>query len=250
MMRTSIAETSAETKARIAGALWLAVMVTGSFAAFASLTLTARADPATLAANILGSEGRYRLGVTANLLSGVFYIGVTVILYDLLKPVSQTLSRLAAFMGLVGSAAAPAYAVLSLAPVFLLTRAHSLVGFNTDQLQGLAFAAVRLNTQVFTIGMMFFGFQIVTVGYLIIRSTFLPRLLGVMLAIGGSTYVIGSLATLVQPVVGARLGLLVMGTAFVGEGSLAVWLLVKGVDRRNWDEQRSRTLPSAALANA
>ncbi|MDQ6769879.1 MAG: DUF4386 domain-containing protein [Gemmatimonadota bacterium] len=233
------AAASAEAKARIAGGLWLAVIATGGFAAFVSTTLIVR-DPAATIANILRSEGLFRLGFASNLVASVCYIGVTVILYELLKVVSRTLSLFAAFLGLAGSAAGAAGSLAFLFPLIVLEKAVYLSGFTADQLQGLAFAFLRLNAQGFNVSMAFFGFQIITVGYLILRSTFLPRILGALLVLGGASYVIASFLNFVAPPSGARLSTFIIPVAVLGEGSLTLWLLVKGVNLRNWEEQRLR----------
>jgi hypothetical protein len=229
---------SARAKARIAGGLWLTVMATGGFAAFVSSTLIV-SDPATTARNIVGSELLFRLGFAANLAASVCYIGVTVVLYDLLKVVSRTLSLIAAFLGLAGSAAGAASSLALLVPLIVLGKAQYSSAFSGDQLQALAFASLKLNGQGFNVSMQFFGFQCIAVGYLIARSTFLPRILGALLAIGGASYVISSFANFVAPPLGSRLSPFIIPAAVVGEGALCLWLLVMGVNLRNWEEHSS-----------
>jgi len=77
------------------------------------------------------------------------------------------------------------------------------------------------------------------IGYLILRSTFLPRVLGVLLGIGGLSYVVVCFANFLLPPLGARLTPFIFPVAFIGEGSLAVWLLVKGVHVQRWKDQAS-----------
>ncbi|HYU09122.1 MAG TPA: DUF4386 domain-containing protein [Gemmatimonadales bacterium] len=172
--------------ARVAGWLWLLVIAAG---------MVAFAVRAT----------QPRLALVANLFAGVCYIGVTGLLYELLKPVNQSVALFAAFCGLVGVA--------------------SGAGDALDNGQG----------QGFSIAMVHFGFQIASVGYLIVRSTFLPQILGVLLAIGGSSYVISSFANLLSPAFGAHLSPFIIPIAVLGEGSLTVWLIVKGVDASKWE---------------
>ena len=99
-----ITETAPRFKARIAGGLWLIVIAAGMSAFVVGSTVIARGDAAATAANILASESLFRLAFAANLLSSVCYMGVTVLLYGLLKPVSRSVSLLAAFFGLAGLA--------------------------------------------------------------------------------------------------------------------------------------------------
>src|SRR5882672_11089367 len=103
----------------------------------------------------------------------------------------------------------------------------------------MALTALKLELQVFSIGMVFFGIQCLSIGYLVARSTFLPRILGILLGIGGTSYVIASFASFLIPSFGAHLISFVFPVALIGEGSLTVWLLVKGVNLQRWYEQAS-----------
>src|SRR5439155_15061307 len=190
------------------------------------------------AANILAHESLFRLGFAANLISGLAYVGVTVFIYYVLKPVSRSLALLAAFFGLAGVAIGGVAWVSNLAPLVLLHGDPYLSAFTTSQLQAMSMIALKLPTQVFFIGMVFFGIQCILIGYLIARSTFLPRILGALLAIGGTCYVIASFANFLLPL-GASLVPFIFPMALVGEGSLTVWLLVKGVNEERWYEQAS-----------
>ena len=178
-----IAQASPRFKARMAGGLWLMVIATGTFAFLAGATLIVRNDAVATATNILAAERFYRLGFVADLIAGACYMGVTVLLYDLLKPVSRSVSLLAAFFGLGGIAIGAATSLVRLAPLVLLRSDQYLSTFTPNQLQTMALAALRLYEQAFLIAMVFFGLQCVLVGCLIVRSTFLPRILGVLLAL-------------------------------------------------------------------
>lgn len=172
-----------ERTARLAGALWLTVIVAGVLS-----VVTQSALP--------------RVAFAANQFAGVCYLGVTVLLYELFKPVRTSLSLFAAFCGLAGVAS------------------------------GAALSLVRSDppTQGFTVAMMFFGTQIIVIGYLIIRSTLIPRILGALLMLGGSSYVINSFANFLSPALGAQLMPFIIPIAIVGEGALTFWLLVKGAN--------------------
>src|SRR5438105_3780199 len=185
-------ETSSRLKARAAGALWLACIATSVFSFVAAFPLIVANDAVATATNILANESLFRLGFVADLMSGAFYLGVSVLLYYLLKPVSRILSALAAFFGLTGIAIGGVAWISHLAALVLLRGDQYLSAFTTGQLQVLALFALKLQMYVFSIGMVFFGVQCFVVGYLITRSTFLPRILGVLLALGGTSYVISS----------------------------------------------------------
>jgi hypothetical protein len=114
-----------------------------------------------------------------------------------------------------------------------------LTVFTTSQLQAMSLAALKLQLQVFPIGMVFFGIQCISIGYLVARSTFLPRILGVLLAIGGTCYLIASFANFLAPSFGPHLMPFIMPVALIGEGALGLWLLIKGVNVQRWNEQFS-----------
>jgi hypothetical protein len=238
-MTKSFLESSPRFQASMAGGLWLLCIVTsvGSFLAASPLIVVN--DAAATAANILAKESLFRLGFAADLISGLSYLGVTVFLYCVLKPVSRSLSLLAASFGLAGVAIGGAAWVIHLAPLVLLHSDQYLTAFTTGQLQAMALTALKLQVQVFSIGMVFFGIQCISIGYLIARSTFLPRTLGILLAIGGTSYVISSFANFLTPSFGPHLMAFILPVALIGEGSLTVWLLVKGVNVQRWNEQAS-----------
>jgi len=229
-------EESPRLKARIAGACWLLCIVAGMVGFIAGGPLIVANDAAATATNILANESLFRFGFAANLISGLSYVGVTVFMYYVLKPVSRSLSLLAAFFGLAGVAIGGVAWVSNLVPLTLLHGDQYLSALTASQLQALSLAALKLQTHVFFIGMVFFGIQCISIGYLVARSSFLPRILGVLLGLGGTCYVIASFANFLLPL-GARLMPFVVPVALIGEGSLTVWLLIKGLNEQRWYEQ-------------
>jgi hypothetical protein len=224
-------------KARIAGSLWLLCIVGGVVGFIASAPLIVTNDAAATAANILANESLFRFGFAADLISGLSYVGVTVFLYYLLRPVNKSLSLLAAFFGLAGVAIGGIAWASRLAPLILLHGDQYLSAFTTSQLQAMALSAIKLQMQVFFIAMVFFGIQCILIGSLVARSTFLPRILGVLLGIGGASYVLASFANFLMTTSSARLIPFIMPLALIGEGSLTLWLLVKGVNPQRWMDQ-------------
>ena len=226
-------------KARIAGGFWLLCIVASVLGFIAGAPLIVANDAAATATKILANESLFRFGFAADLISGLSYIGVTLFLYFVLKPVSRSLSLLAAFFGLAGVAIGGVAWVSHLVPLVLLHGDQYLSAFTTSQLQAMSLIALKLQLNVFIIGMVCFGIQCILIGYLITRSMFLPRLLGVLLALGGMSYLINSFANFLIPALGARLLPFVFPVALIGEGSLTVWLLVKGLNEQRWYEQTS-----------
>ena len=238
-MMQSNTELSPRAKAIAAGGLWWVCIILGVVGFVVGAPLIVANDAAATAANILAKESLFRLGFAADLISGLSYVGVTVFIYYVLKPVSRSLSLLGAFFGLAGVAIGGASWVIHLTPLLLLHGDAYLTAFTTSQLQAMSLAALKLQLQVFPIGMVFFGIQCISIGYLVARSAFLPRILGVLLAIGGMCYVIASFANFLAPSFGPHLVPFMMPVALIGEGSLGLWLLVKGVNVQRWNEQAS-----------
>src|SRR5258708_9840678 len=162
-------------KNRIGGVLWLIVIIAGGWTFMAASTMIVRSDAAATAANILASELSYRFAFVANLIAGACYMGVTVILYDLLKPVNRTLSALAASFGVAGVAVGGASAVTHFASLVVLGHSPYAAAFTPGQLQALAYMSLRLQTEITRAGLVFFGIQRVSIAYLIASPTLVPR---------------------------------------------------------------------------
>ena len=230
-----IAEASPRFQARIAGFFaWIGT--TEGFAIWVRSRLVVDSDAAATAHNILAHELLYRWGFVGDVISCVAFIIYTLLLYNLFRPVSRRLSLLAAVSNLVGEAIQLSIGVFLLAPLVVLEDAHSSSAVNVAQSQALMFLNFYGNG--YAISMVLFGFWNILTGYLIFRSTFLPRILGVLLAISGLYYQINNFAEFLYPAIAARVEpyVFVIGMA---ELLLALWLVVMGVNEQRWKEQAS-----------
>jgi Domain of unknown function (DUF4386) len=237
-MTDRIAESSPRLRARIAGALYLIVIATAMFAeSFVRDPLIVSGNAAATAHNILASEQLFRLGFAADLANFACYIAVVLIFYGLFKPAGRTLSLVAAGFGMAGCITGAVNMINQLAPVVLLRGAPYLSAFKSDQLQAVAYVFLKLHTYGYAISMTFFGIYCVLLGYLVLRSTFLPRILGVLLAIGGAGYLTNSFAIFLSPAFAAQLGVYTLLPGFVAEVSLTLWLIVVGVNTSKWRTQ-------------
>ena len=228
----SIAEASPRVKARAAGVFWLMTILTGAFAAIVGGSLVVSGDAAATAANILAQAALFRLGTAANLVATACYVAATLLVYELLKPVNRSISLLAAFFSLVGCAVGALSSLFDFAPFVLLRGAQYLSVFTVEQLQALALMFLRLGGQAGNIGLVFFGLQCLLVGYLIFRSTFLPRIVGGLMAFGGLGWL-----TFLWPPLANYLSPYILAPGIVGEGSLSLWLIVIGVNVPKWEEK-------------
>jgi hypothetical protein len=232
-MTKPITETSPRLKARITGLFYLITILTGIFAqGFVSERLVASGDAAATATNILAHSSLYQLGFAVYLIEMACQIAMTALFYDLLKPAGRTLSLLAAFLGLAGCVIKTFSRVFFIAPLIVLGGASYLRVFSAEQLQALALLFLKVNDRGAAIALVFFGFYALLTGCLIIRSTFLPKILGVVSAIAG----LGWLSFLYVPL-GYRLFPYIAAFGLLGAVALIVWLLVFGVNEQRWKEQ-------------
>jgi Domain of unknown function (DUF4386) len=189
-------------------------------------------NAAATAANILGHERLFWLGFVSSLVGVACHIAWILLFYYLFKPVNQSLSLLAAFVGIVVCAMQALTGLLYIAPLLLLQGGSAVSAFTTEQLQALAFVFLKVNAYAFDIDLVFFGLWCVLAGYLIFRSTFLPRILGVLLAIDG----LGWMAYVVPPFA-SHLFPFIAAASALAEIPLQLWLVVMGVNPQRWNEQ-------------
>jgi hypothetical protein len=232
-MTERITEVSPRFKARMAGVFCLLTILMGVFSElFITGRLVVSGDAAGTAANILAHEPLFRLGFASDLLAIVCYIVVTALFYNLFEPVNRSISLLTAFFSLAGCAIGAVSCLFDLATLNVLGGAQYLSVFKMEQSQALALMFLKLRGQTTNIGLVFFGFYCLLIGYLIFKWIFLPRILGVLMALAGLawlTFLSPPLANYLSPY-NSALGLL-------GEGSLTLWLLIVGVNDQPWKQQ-------------
>lgn len=214
------------------GFCWLMCFLTSIYPLALSGRLIVAADAATTATNLLANEALFRSGTAALLISTAFYIAATLFVYEVLRPVSRSLSLLAAFFSLVGCAVGALSCLFDFVPFILLKGAPYLSVYTTEQLQALSYMFLVVRARANDIGLVFFGLHCLGIGYLILRSTFLPRIIGGLMVLAG----FGWLTFLSSPLA-QSLAPFNMLPGAVGELSLTLWLLVKGVNVQRWNEQ-------------
>src|SRR3989441_9313742 len=228
-MTDLIATASARQLARTAGGLYLANIVLGFFAiGFVPATIFVAGDASATAHNIQANEGLYRLGIVAHVVILATNVPLAVIFYDLFKVVNRRLSLLVVFFTLVGTAVEGANLLNQFAPLMLLGGGHSLSVFTPEQLQALAYMPLDPQAVSYDIQQVFYAYYLLAAGYLVFRSTFLPRTVGVLLAIGGLCYLTYSFAYFLAPGFAASLFPYIQVPSLIGEGSLTLSLIVIG----------------------
>lgn len=226
--------------ARIAGALYLLNIVAGFIAiGLVPAILFVEGDVAATLRNIQANELLYRLSLAAHMIPILCNVPLVVILYDLLKGVNKRLALMMVFYSIVGTAVESANLLHQFTPLVLLDGAQGLHALTAAQMQALAYAPLRLQTFGYDVQQVIYAGYLLAAGYLVFRSTFLPRVIGVLLAIGAVSYLIYSFASFISPEFAAHLVPYIQLPSLVGEGSLCLVLLVIGVNVQRWKGQAS-----------
>ena len=236
-MTNDMLKSSPQVYARVGGFAYLIIIVAGAFGEmYVRSTIIVSGDAAATARNILSNSLLWRMGIAGDLLMHVCDVILMMCLYVLLKPVNKNLALLAVLFNLIQTSVLVANKLNLLMPLFLLGSADYLRVFDPLQLQSLSYLFLKAHGYGFGVGLIFFGCECLILGYLIFRSGFFPKVIGVLIQIAGLCYLINSFAMIVAPEL-SNFSLLI--PAFIGELSFCLWLLIKGVNIPKWREKES-----------
>lgn len=185
-------------------------------------------DAAATAQSIMASEWQFRIGFVSDLFSAVLFLLAAWALYVLLKPVNENLALLFLLLNLGGVAIECFSDLFLFASPLLLSGADYLKVFQADQLQALAMLSLYLYKNGFTIAQIFFGAWLFPLGYLVFKSGFLPRILGIVLMLHCAFW----LMTALQPFLFPGFDVITYVSyplGFIAEFGLTLWLLIMGV---------------------
>lgn len=217
--------------ARYARAAGVAMLLTLVFGILGELVLPGRIvvarDPAATAANILGHPVLFRLTFAAYFVEGICDVALCVFFYVLLAPVNRPLALLGAFFGL---AAMLTYAVAQssfFASSLVLGDSAGMASFGADQRNGLAYLAIRISGTVATLFLGLYGIETMIRGYLMARSTYIPKIFGYLFLVAGAGFFLRTATFLLAPKLSSQALLFPM--ALAGIPTMA-WLLVRGID--------------------
>jgi hypothetical protein len=186
----------------------------------------------------MASESLFRLSIVSALTVQIVNMLVVLLLYKLLKPVNKNIALLMVIFLLVAVPIAMLNELNQFATLLLLSGADYLTVFTADQLQALVPLFLDLHEHGINIAGIFWGLWLFPMGYLVFKSGFLPRILGVLLMIGCFGYLIDSATFFLLPNFDATISQF----TFIGELLLPLWLLIKGVNVEQWEK---RALESA-----
>jgi hypothetical protein len=218
-----------------AGIAYLANILLGLFGeVFVRGTLIVAGDASATAANIAGSPGLWRAGIAGDLVMQLLDIPLIVVFYLLLRPVSGPLALTATLFNIVQTSVLAANKLSLLAPLLLSAEYLGQSQIPPQLLASLTAFSVNLHSHGFGIGLIFFGFTCLIRGHLIVKSGFLPPVLGYFLMAAGASYLVNSFALLLVPQIASMLFPWILFPALIGELSLSLWLLVRGIDIETW----------------
>lgn len=227
--------------ARIAGILYLLLIPFSIFGMiFVPSQLLVAGDGAATASNIMASESLFRQSIFSAMTVQVINIFLVLALYRLLRPVNKTMAALMVVFSLAAVPIAMLNELNHLAVLLLSTGAGNMAGFSAEQLQALIPFFLDLHEYGLSIASIFWGLWLFPMGYLIYKSGYLPKFLGVLLMIGCVGYLIDSLAVFLLPGVQVDVAIL----TFWGEVLFPLWLVIKGVDVEQYEK---RALESATV---
>jgi hypothetical protein len=237
MTQTSI-ETSPQVYARMGGALYLIIIALGIFAqVFVRDRIIVSGDAAATAAKITSMESLWRFGIASEFLAVICTILLAMVYFFLLKPVSKELNLLAALFRLTAIIVQTVSLVYLVTALFPLANAAFTKAFTPEQLNALTSLAIRSHGYGYSVALLFTGCTFLVHGYLIFKSGYLPRVLGIMIQIAGLGYISNGFAIILYPAMANMVFLAIILPVFIGETSLSLWLLVKGVNVPKWNER-------------
>lgn len=233
-MQNRGAETTPNVYARIIGILFIIMTIASIFSMmYVPALLKVPGDATATANNVKNSEVIFRLGIIGHMIILFSDLGVSILLYILLKPVDKALSLIAAAFRLVMTATRSLNLLNYIFILLLLSGADYLSVFKEDQLNSLVLFFFNAFDRGVFIDLAFFSFHLLIVGYLVFTSRFLPRFVGILVMIAGIGYLSDSVTHILFPDFKVKIAMF----TFIGELVLAFWLLIKGVNISKWHAQ-------------
>jgi len=219
--------------ARITGALYLALVPLGIFGIlYVPATLFIPGDVATTVKNIVSSQSLFRLSIVSALMIQLVTIFLVLFLYKLLKPVNKNMAILMVVFSLVSVPIAMLNELNNFAALMIASDPEFIKIFTVDEVHKLVPLFLDLHNYGINIAQIFWGLWLFPMGYLIYRSGYLPRILGVIMIIGCFGYLIDSFAFFLVP----DMGITLASYTGYGEIFLPLWLLIKGVDVEQYEK--------------
>lgn len=217
--------------ARIAGFCYLVVIATGLFSeVFVRQALRVSNDALTTAHNIQTHEMLFRWGFVADLVNFVVGIPTILIIYHFFKKPNKILLQIALSLVIIQTAIIAVNLLNQITPLLLLANETYLNTFQQSQLASLSLLSLNIQSQGYAIGLVFFGFYCILIGFVIYKTNAMPKVIGVLYAIAGLCYLINSFTMFLSKGFANPIFVYLAIPIFIGELSVCLWLLIKGID--------------------
>jgi hypothetical protein len=223
--------------ARSAGLFYLLIAISGGFSiGYVPSVIIESGDASATAQNIAENLGLFQLGIVADIFVLMLEVALTVMLYRLFKPVNPTVSLIAAFCRLAMSVVMGLNLLNYLIPLLLLSGSSYLSAFESHQLHALALLFLETHQFGVYIWGLFFGIHLMALGYLIFKSGYFPKVIGILMMIGSIGYATESLAAIsfVENTTVSAMVISFLVVAVIGELSFTFWLLIKTINVNVW----------------
>ena len=215
--------------ARLAGFLYFILAITGAFGImYAPSQLIVSGDVSATAKNILSNEFLFRLGIYSSLVCQTVFVFLALTLYKLFENVNIHLTR-CLFALVIVSVPIAFLIIFNQFFALILLKETFMANFQQIQQNSMAMASMKMYENGNVIIGIFWGLWLIPFGQLVYKSTFIPKILGILLIIGGVCYVIDATTFILLPEFHATTSVLVGATSSIAELSMVLWLLIKGV---------------------
>jgi hypothetical protein len=226
--------------ARVAGLLYLAIFVLWPLSTLVGeSTVVVAGDAAATAENLVANETLFRWGMVGQSVVILIELVLAAVLYVIFRPVSRPISLAAAFGRLSEGVAMAVKLLTGMLALFVVGGSGALAAFDREQLDALTMVFLDANGFMDLVWGLFFALHLVLLGWLVYKSGFFPRILGVLLLLAGGGYFAETFGLFVNPDLNSTLETLVIVLAVPGELVFALWLVIKRIDEDKW---RSRAL--------
>jgi len=237
-MKNKSLESSPQLYARIGGVLYLIMIILGIVAELVVRgKIIVHGNVAATAENLKSMESLWRFGIANEVILTIITICLGWITYYLTRPVNKKLALLALLFNMVATTVIIAYALYLIQALFPLDDAQYLKAFTPDQRYVITNMALRSHALGYGISLLLFGPFFFITGYLIIKSGYFPKIIGVLYLIPGLSYMTSSFALILAPKFADQYYFVIAGPALIGELSFCLWLLFKGVNLDKWNDK-------------
>jgi hypothetical protein len=228
-------EINPQVYARAGGVLYLMIIVLGFIEEiFIRDRIMVGGDAAATFANLRKMEMLWRAGIAMEMLLLIIGVALSVVLYVLTRPINKELALMAFLFGNIATAVEGAYCIQLVEALFPLGKSAYLTAFTTAQLQAMTALAMKAHMFGFGIALVMFGPFFLVTGYLIFKSGYFPKPIGVLYQLAGVAYMFNGFGLVLAPQFAGRLFMIMAAPVFIGETSFALWLLIKGVRIERW----------------